>query len=198
MPIPRPLVMFAAAGAVAVPAAALTTPALAKTPVKHVICDKATKWIPMDYTGGCYLTFSRAVRTIAYEAFVDAAENDPSWLGSNDAGAGPLMKGEVIKSMTCRRGGTLNGVKVNRFHGGWCTWTDTYGHFGLGDHTDHTWACDVIVALRSGLGGKMRTRKGRTEMQWTVTGAPFQDFVAVGGEWPYCDKAAPEDTWLQG
>ena len=49
-----------------------------------------------------------------------------------------------------------------------------------------------------GLNGKTRMRKGRMAMQWDVTGAPLQDVMVVGGEYPYCDKAVPEDTWLQG
>lgn len=198
MPPSRPLAMLAAAGAAIVAATAATTPALAKTPVKHVICDRAAKWIPVDYTGGCYLTFSPAVRTIAYDAFEDAAKDDPSWLGANDLGGGSLQKAQAVKAMTCRRGGMAGLVKLNRFHAGMCTWNDTFGHFGLGDHADHTWACEVTVVLRSGLNGKTRTRKGRMAMQWDVTGAPLQDIMVVGGEYPYCGKAAPEDTWLQG
>lgn len=198
MPTPRPLVMLAAAGAVLVPAAVVATPALAKTPVKHVICDKPVKWIPVDYTGGCYLTFPTAVRTIAYDAFEEAAKGDPSWLGSTDLGAAALSKPSKIRAMKCRRGGTAGLVKLNRFQAGTCTWIDTFGHFGLGDHADHTWDCEVTVVLRSGLNGKTRMRKGRMEMQWDVTGAPLQDVLEVGGEYPYCDKAVPEDTWLQG
>lgn len=198
MPTPRPLVMLAAAGAVMVPAAVGLSPAAAKTPTKHVICDKPAKWIPSDYTGGCYLTFSRAVRGIAYDAFEDAARDDAQWIGSTELGGGSLGREKAVTSMTCRRGGTLNGVRLNRFHAGWCTWTDTFGHFEEGDHPVHTWGCDVIVAVRSGPGGKVRTRRGRVELQWTITAAPFQDLLVVGGEYPYCGKTVPEDTWLQG
>lgn len=197
MATPRSVIALAAAGAVLAPAAVLTTPALAKVPTRHVICDKAAKWIPTDYTGGCYLTFSTAVRTIAYNAFAASASSGTQWIGS-DGDATPLTNSTIIKSMKCRRGGNFNGVKANRFHAGWCTWTDTFGHFQEGEHPVHTWGCEVTVVLRSGPGGKSRMRAGRPELQWTVTAAPHQDVIIVGGEYPYCGKDAPDDTWQQG
>jgi hypothetical protein len=192
MTTPRSLVALAIAGAALVPAAVLATPALGKTPTKHVICDKAAKWIPVDYTGGCYLMFSKALRTMAYDAFVDSAEDMTQWLGH--AGA-DLQAANHIKSMKCSRGGTFNGLKLNRFHTGSCTWTDTWVHFNEGDHPTHTWGCEVTMVLRSGLGGKTRNRRGRLEMQWTVTAAPLQRIVAVGAQFPFCDKKVPEDTY---
>lgn len=191
---PRPLMLVALAGAAAIPAGVATSPALAKAPVKHVICTKASTWIPVDYTGGCYLRFSPAVRTVAYRAFTDAAQGSSQWSGNQVA---PLDLGPILQSMRCSRGGTAGLVTLNKWQAGTCTWRETWGHYGLGDHPDHEWSCEVTVVLRSGLNGKTRKKRGRMEMQWDVTGSPLQEVMVTGGEYPYCDKDA-DDAFPSG
>lgn len=190
----RSLVALAAAGAALAPLAVTGTPALAKPPVRHVICSKASTWIPFDYDGGCYLRFSTAVRRIAYAAFADAAAGSDQWSGNQVA---PLDLAPTLGSMRCTRGGTAGLVKLNRWQAGMCSWTETWGHYGLGDHTDHEWSCEVTVVLRSGLNGKTRKKRGRVEMQWDVTGSPLQEVMVTGGEYPYCDKD-PDDNFPTG
>lgn len=185
------LVAAAAVTAVAVTGSAAATPR-AKTPPRHVICSKASTWIPVDYNGGCYLTFTPAVRRIAYDAFANAARLSSQWQGSDDLA--PLDQTAIVAGMRCTRGGMAGLVRLNKWQAGRCTWTDTYGHYGLGDHPDHTWECEVTVVVRTGPNGKSRVRGTRASLQWDVTAAPLDDASQVNGEWPNCEKN-PDDTW---
>ena len=166
----------------------------AKAPVRHVICSKTPTWIPANYDGGCYLTFSRAVRRIAYNAFEQAAETSDQWKWSDPILA-RLDVGSVLASMKCARGGVAGLVKLNKWQAGICTWTETFRHQGLGDHPNHEWECTVSVALRSGMNGKSRMTKGRPWMQWDVTGAPLDDATREAGEFPNCEKDPSTDAW---
>lgn len=185
------LVAATLAGA-ALAGVATAAPAKAATPPRHVICAKASTWIPVDYDGGCYLTFSSTVRRIAYDAFTKAAQLSSQWQGSEDIA--PLDQGAIVKGMRCTRGGMAGLVRLNRYKAGRCTWTDTYGHYGLGDHADHTWGCEVTVVVSTGPNGKSRVRNGRAALQWAVTAAPLDDATLVAGEWPHCEKNA-DDSW---
>ena len=188
-------------GAVALASAALAgtavaAPARAKAPTRHVICSKTPTWIPADYDGGCYLSFSQQVRRIAYNAFAEAADNGSDWKWGNASGVAPLIGPAFLAAMDCSRGGTVALQRLNKWQAGTCTWNDTFGHYGLGDHPDHEWECSVTVVLRSSMNGKSRMRKGRLWMQWDVTGAPLDDGTRLGGEFPHCGKDPSTDDWF--
>lgn len=180
------------AGAAAAVGAVALQPTTAQAVPRHVICDASAKWVPVDYTGGCYLRFSRAVRRIAYDAFATAAEARAQWQGSADIA--PLDQSAIIASMNCTLGGNADLLLLNKFRAGKCEWTDTFGHFGLGDHPDHTWDCQVTVVVTAGPTATRRTRRGRMDLQWKVSAAPFQSIEVIPGEFPYCDKNT-DDSW---
>jgi hypothetical protein len=155
-------------------------------PKRYVICDKTMNWVPVDYDG-CRLTFSKAVKRTTYFDFANLMDEGSQW-------AGPSLVPPVA-AMRCRRGGMANLVKINPAVGGLCVWNETWEHRGDGDHPNHQWQCEVTSVVTVGPTGKMRTRKGRVWTQWKVTGVPLQDLFVVQGEYPFCDKQVPEDTW---
>lgn len=188
----------ALAGAVLVvgPAALLPTGALGageaqKVPPRHAVCAKVTTWIPADYNGGCYLSFVPAIRSSAYATFAKAAAGDTEWAGPNAAAA--------VKSMRCTRGGTVNGMKLNRWQSGTCVWNETFQHVGYdtppNPHADHQWQCEVTMVVTSAPNGKMRRTGTRPWIQWRVSSTPLQDLTRYDGEWPWCNKTVPEDAW---
>ncbi len=166
--------------------------ATAKAPSRHVLCGKAATWIPMEYDGGCYVTFTQAVRRIAYDAFAEAAQSETQWRGSS--GLAQLNIGQIVASMKCSRGGSVNLIALNRWQAGLCTWTETFGHYDLGDHPVHEWTCEITVAVRTSMSGKVKRRKGRVWMEWSTTAAPVDDVSAQPGEFPHCGKDA-DDNW---
>lgn len=188
---------IARSAAVLVCCAAMASPALAaqsaEVPSRHVICNKAQTWIPLAYDGGCYLRFSPTIRKAVYAAFASAAKSDAQWI-RDPQDVVPLVP--QWQAMRCTRGGKANGVALNRWQAGTCTWdTEVFGHRGYGDHADHEWQCRVVMVLRTSMNGKQRTRGGKLWMQWDVTATPLQDLQPSFGTYPRCGKDAPEDTW---
>ncbi len=184
--------MALAAGVVfTAPAAGLGAAEAQKAPPRHVICSKVTTWIPADYTGGCFLSFSPAIRSSAYAAFAKSASGNSEWAGPNAAGA--------VSTMKCRRGGVANGMKLNRWQSGMCVWNEAFQHVGYdtppNPHADHQWQCEVTVVVTSAPSGKMRRKGVRSSLQWAVSSTPLQDLTRTDGEWPFCNKTVPEDAW---
>lgn len=174
----------------AVPAVGTGSAAGASTPARHVICAKTKTWIPADYSGGCYLTFSRAVKRLVYGTWGLTAAGDDQWAGPRAA--------DAIASMKCTRGGHAGLVALNRWQMGTCTWSDEiFQHVGLGDHPNHTWTCEVTMVVRTGMNGKSKRTGMRMWMQWDVSAAVLDDATRIEGEFPACDKSAPDDNWLQ-
>jgi len=192
------LVALVAVAGTALTGTATAASLKAKTPPRHVICSKASTWIPADYNGGCYLTFSQPVRRIAYDALVKAGETSSQWKWGSSTDVARLIGSNLLASMKCSRGGSVGLVKLNRWQAGTCTWTETFGHYGIGDHPDHEWDCAVSVALRSSQNGKSRMKNRRLWMQWDVTGAPVDDGARVSGEFPLCEKDPSTDAWYGG
>lgn len=190
----RPTSRFTAAAAL-VAGAALMAPMAAigavenqKVPPRHVICEKVQTWIPIDYSGGCYLSFqSLAIRSSVYAAFVKVGANSSQWAGAQAASA--------VKAMKCTRGGFVNNQKLNRWQAGTCAWNETFQHVGYGDHPDHQWQCEVTMVVTSAPNEKRRGKGTRMALQWLVSSTPLQDLSRTDGEFPFCDKSVPEDAW---
>jgi hypothetical protein len=176
-----------AGAALMAPMAAIGAAENQKVPPRHVICQKVQTWIPLGYSGGCYLSFSPAIRSSAYAAFAKAGANSSQWAGANAAAA--------VKAMRCTRGGVVNTMRLNRWQSGTCVWNETYQHVGYGDHGDHQWQCEVTMVVTSAPNGKMRGKGTRMAMQWLVSSTPLQDLTRTDGEFPFCDKSVPEDAW---
>jgi len=194
MATPRTLVGPACIAAAALLSGSLVGSAAGagKTPARHVICSKVTTWIPADYDGGCYLTFSPAIRKAVYAGFTAAAKTDSQWVPDPD----PAPPAPQWKAMKCRRGGVANRVPLNKWQAGTCTWgSETFGHRGYGDHPDHEWHCTVTMVVRTSMNGKTKMKRGRPWMQWDATASPLQATAATAGTYPWCSKRVPDDTW---
>lgn len=187
-----PLAIALAGAALLAPAGALAANGTQRVPPRHVICSKTVTWVPMDYDGGCFLTFSQAIKRSAYGVFSLTAADDSEWAGANTAAA--------VSTMRCTRGGTVNGMKLNRFQSGTCVWNETYQHVGYDTppepHANHQWQCEVTMVITSAPAGKTRGRPGRMSMQWKVSSTPLQDLTRTDGEFPFCNKSVPDDAWL--
>ncbi|MFM8828982.1 MAG: hypothetical protein ACKOGE_06850 [Actinomycetota bacterium] len=195
----RPTARLAAAAAL-VAGAALIAPMAAigaaenqKVPPRHVICKKAQTWIPIDYSGGCYLVFSQAVRQKVMADFEKVASTGSQWAANPSVV--PLVP--AWKTMRCQRGGQAGLVKLNRWQAGTCTFTTTFAHRGYDEHPDHEWECTVEIVVRTSLNGSKRIRNGKIWLQWDVSAVP-NTLDAVAGEFPNCEKSVPDDAWTSG